>query len=103
MSLDAVDTAVAGYASKATVAGAIGGAAGWWSGVDWLGLVGLTVAVGGFAINSYFKRRQDRRDTARRADEHAEHVARMKRDELESQLRMQLMQHQMNSRMEAEE
>lgn len=103
MSLDAVDTAVAGYASKATVAGAIGGAAGWWSGVDWLGVIGLSIAVGGFAINGYFKRRQDRRDAARRADEHAEHVARMKRDELESQLRMQIMQRQINSNMEAEE
>ena len=104
MALDVVDTTIAGYATKATYgAAAFAGITGWLSQVDWVSITGLIIAAVTFCTNRHYKRRQDKRDRDRRAEEHAEHEARMKREELESQLRVQLMQHQMSSRTEAEE
>jgi len=91
MSLDVADSAVAAAASKVTYGSAAASVIGFVSSIDWVGLLGFVVAVGGLAVNVYFKRRQDKRDQIRLKDEQAERSARMKRDELESQARIAMM------------
>jgi hypothetical protein len=92
MSLDVADSAVAAAASKVTYGSAAASVIGFWSSIDWLGVLGFVVAFGGVAVNAYFKRRQDRRDQIRLKGEQAERAARMKRDELESQMRIAMME-----------
>lgn len=54
-----------GIKSSATTTwgGALAGLAGWLSSVNWLGLTGALVAVGGLAVNVYFQIRRDRRES----------------------------------------
>lgn len=49
------------WASNATYGGAGVGIMGAFNGVDWVAIIGLTVAVGGFFVNLYFKAKENRR------------------------------------------
>lgn len=91
MNLDMADSAVAAAASKVTYGSAAASVIGFLSSIDWIGVLGFVVAIGGLAVTIYFKQRQDRRDRIRLKGEQAERAARMKRDELESQARIAMM------------
>jgi hypothetical protein len=50
--------------SNATMTGgAVSGVVAWLMSIDWLGLLGATLAVLGFAVNLYFQARRDRRES----------------------------------------
>ncbi len=57
----AFEAAAASGASKATYTGAGASVAAGVSGNDWMAILGLLVAVAGFAVNLYYKRKEDRR------------------------------------------
>lgn len=97
------EAAVTSLASKATWGGGItASVVGALRGLDWVAIIGATVAIGGMLINWYYKREQSRRDADSRkrsqeieaqrlkmeADEHAQ---RMKLSELEMQARLALL------------
>lgn len=60
----AVEAAAISTANKTMVGGAVTGAVGWLSQVNWVGAVGALVAVVGLAANIYFQIRRDRRESA---------------------------------------
>lgn len=49
------------YASNATYSGASAGVIGLISGIDWITIIGVSVAVGGFFVNWYYKIKENRR------------------------------------------
>ncbi|PXX60697.1 Bacteriophage holin family, superfamily II-like [Pseudomonas sp. LAMO17WK12:I10] len=59
-------------ANKGMAVGAVTGAVGWLSQVNWIGIAGVVVAVVGLlvstAINTYFQMRRDRRESAESAE-----------------------------------
>lgn len=67
----AVETTAAAIGSKATLTGGATSAAGFFMGINWIGWIGVGVAVLGLLINFYFSYQRDRR-------EQQEHEARMK-------------------------
>ena len=60
----------ASIANKGMAVGAVTGAVGWLSQVNWIGIAGVVVAVIGLLVSTYFQMRRDRR-------EHAESQARI--------------------------
>lgn len=58
----AVEAAGVASANKLIGGGAIAGAAGWISQINWIGLSGVLVAVIGLFINLYFQHRRDKRE-----------------------------------------
>lgn len=76
-----MDVVGASVANKVTGAGAVTGAFGWLVDINWIGLAGVGIAVLGFAVNTYFQVRKDRREAAekeeRRLREAAESAARI--------------------------
>lgn len=67
----AAEASVAAIGSKATLTGGATSAAGFFMGINWIGWIGVGVAVLGLLINFYFSYQRDRR-------EQQEHEARMK-------------------------
>jgi formate-dependent nitrite reductase membrane component NrfD len=65
------ETSAAALGSKATVTGGAASAAGFFMGIDWMGWVGIGVAILGLLINVYFSWQRNQR-------EKAEHSLRMK-------------------------
>lgn len=63
----AIEVVGASMANKTTVAGALTGAVGWLAQINWVGLIGVLVAVLGLAANIYFQIRRDRREAAESA------------------------------------
>ena len=63
----AIEVVGASMANKTTVAGAVTGAVGWLAQINWVGLIGVLVAVLGLAANIYFQIRRDRREAAESA------------------------------------
>lgn len=95
----AADAAIASSASKATLAGgATATAVGFFQGIDWMGLGGLMIAIAGGLISLYFKSRQDKRNQILLAGQEEERKARMRRDDLEAQLRRQLLEREIAGR-----
>ncbi|MDQ8936659.1 holin [Acinetobacter rudis] len=70
----AAEASVAAIGSKATLTGGATSAAGFFMGINWIGWIGVGVAVLGLLINFYFSYQRDRR-------ERREHLARMKQIE----------------------
>lgn len=62
-----VEAVGASVASKGMMVGAATGVAGWLSQVNWIGITGVGIAVLGFAVNTYFQIRRDRREDAESA------------------------------------
>lgn len=59
----AFDTSIAATGGKtAGIGGALAAAASWVSGVNWVTVSGVLVAVGGFIVNLYFNYRRDLRE-----------------------------------------
>lgn len=58
----AMDTAAASLADKVTAGGAVTGVAGWFMQINWIGLIGVLIALGGFALSWYFQIKRDRRE-----------------------------------------
>ena len=58
------DVAGVSTAHKVTVTGAMTGALGWMTQIDWLGVSGFVIAVAGIGINMFFQLRRDRREAA---------------------------------------
>jgi len=54
--------AVEGIANKTTLGGATAGAIGYLANVNWIGLLGTLVAIGGFAVSFWFQWRRDKRE-----------------------------------------
>lgn len=94
----AADAAIASGAGKTSFWAAItSGASGLVGGIDWISTGGFLIALCSLCVSWYFKRGQAQRDLEfkRREDErqdkaaddaHAEHLARMRQMELESQM-----------------
>lgn len=66
----ALDTAAISTANTTMATGGFTGLAGFLLSINWLGLIGATVAVIGLAANIYFQLRRDKR-------EHLEHLERL--------------------------
>lgn len=62
--LESLGTSVA---SKTTVVGGLTGAFGWLAQINWVGLIGVAVAIVGLLFNIYFQVRRDRREAAESA------------------------------------
>jgi len=60
----AVEAAGISVANKTMIGGAATGLVGWLSQVNWIGVIGVAVAVVGLAANIYFQVRRDRRESA---------------------------------------
>lgn len=60
----AVDAAAISVANKTMAGGAVTGAVGWLSQINWVGATGALVAIIGLAANIYFQIRRDRRESA---------------------------------------
>lgn len=58
----AIDAAAASLADKVTTGGAVTGVVGWAMQINWIGLTGLLVALGGVLISWYFQAKRDRRE-----------------------------------------
>ncbi len=63
----AIDAAVISVATKTTWSGAGTGLLGFLASVNWMGLAGVLVALGGLGVNLYFQVRRDRRESAESA------------------------------------
>jgi len=57
------EAAAIAVSSKTTTAGAATGVLGWLLSVNWIGWAGILIAVASLAVNVYFLRRRDRRET----------------------------------------
>lgn len=57
-----VDAAVVSITNKSMLGGAIAGAFGWLAQINWIGLGGFLIALGGLAVNFYFQHRRDKRE-----------------------------------------
>jgi uncharacterized membrane protein YebE (DUF533 family) len=62
-----IDQVASSVSDKVTWTGAFTGLLGWFAQVNWIGLVGAVVAVGGLAANVYFQHRRDKREAAESA------------------------------------
>ena len=58
----AIEASALSYSGKSMSAGAIAGAVGWASQVNWLGLIGAAVAIIGLAVNFYFQMQRNKRE-----------------------------------------
>lgn len=58
------DAAGISIANKTMLGGAATGLVGWFSQINWVGVIGAAVAVVGLASNIYFQMRRDRRESA---------------------------------------
>lgn len=74
----------AAVANKVTQVGAAAGLTGWLMTVNWIGWVGVAIALAGFGFNVYFQHRRDKREQAEREE-------RRWRAEREHQLRMEAL------------
>lgn len=59
----AIDAAMSSAADKTTWGGAAMGFVGWLASINWIGLIGVLVAVIGLAANIWFQYRKDRRES----------------------------------------
>lgn len=75
---ETASAAAASVASKATYVGAAGSGLGWLTHSELLGLAGLLLAAGGFAVNAAVSWRRDRREAAEHRMRAREHAARMR-------------------------
>lgn len=57
-----IETVTESVANKTTLGGAITGLFGYVSSINWIGLIGVLVAVGGFAVSFWFQWRRDKRE-----------------------------------------
>lgn len=73
----AIEATVTSLANKATGAGAGLALYGGWAASDIAAIGGLLIAVIGFCVTVYYKRKADRRDAAQEARETEEHSLRM--------------------------
>ncbi|QYM71391.1 holin [Pseudomonas sp. So3.2b] len=73
-----VEVVGASIANKGMAVGAVTGAVGWLSQVNWIGIAGVVVAVVGLLVSTYFQIRRDRREAAESAARTAESAARVK-------------------------
>lgn len=64
-------------ANNTTLSGAVAGVAGWAMSVNWVGLLGLLVAVAGFLISWHYQRKRYRLEAESKERERIEHEARM--------------------------
>ena len=62
-----VEVVGASIANKGMAVGAVTGAVGWLSQVNWIGIAGVVVAVVGLLVSTYFQVRRDRREQAESA------------------------------------
>lgn len=80
---EALEATAAALASKAattvTYTFSIGSVIAYMASAQFVGFIGLLVALGSFFVNSYYKRKEDRRREAADQREREEHEARMKR------------------------
>lgn len=76
MKTEAVEAAVAASATKATYGGVATIGLGWVLSDGFAVLMGLVLGLAGFAVNLYFRKRQDRREER----EHALRIAAIERD-----------------------
>lgn len=58
-----MEVSAVSFGNKMMTGGALAGAAGWVSQINWVGLTGAAVAVIGLAVSVYFQVRKDRRET----------------------------------------
>ncbi len=65
------EASAAAVGAKFTAGGGFGGAAGFWLGFNWLGWIGVGIAIAGLLVNAYFSFQRDKR-------EKAEHALRMR-------------------------
>ncbi|QHI29332.1 hypothetical protein AhaeINNSZ174_07570 [Acinetobacter haemolyticus] len=56
-----VAAGISGAASKTTYVGAVGGFFGYLASVDVIAWLGIFIAVAGFAVNLYYKRKENKR------------------------------------------
>lgn len=63
----AIDAAGISLATKTTWSGAGTGILGFLASVNWIGLAGVLIALGGLCANLYFQARRDRRESAESA------------------------------------
>lgn len=68
----------AGVASKITAGGAVGAGAAWWLSSTFFGLVGAIVAVLGFVVSVYYRRKEYRFKLEQNERDKREHEARMR-------------------------
>lgn len=78
-------TVGASVANKTTYTGALTGVVGWWTQIDLISVIGLSLAVIGFFFNLYFQYRRDKR-------EEQESAARTRREEIESAARLRVLE-----------
>lgn len=64
---DSIDAVASAAANKTMWVGAWSGMMGWAADINWLGLLGFMVALGGMVANIYFARRRDAREAAESA------------------------------------
>lgn len=60
----ALEVGAISIANKTTLTGALTGLAGWAASFNWIGLIGVIVAVAGLMANIFFQARRDRREAA---------------------------------------
>lgn len=60
----ALEVGAISIANKTTLTGALTGLAGWAASFNWIGLIGVIVAVAGLMANILFQARRDRREAA---------------------------------------
>lgn len=57
-----IESTAVSVASKTTGSGAAIGLVGFFAQVNWIGVLGVVIALGGLAVNVYFSHRRDRRE-----------------------------------------
>lgn len=57
--------------------GGLAGLVAWVEAINWLGLIGALVAIGGFLVNLYFQAQRNKREKAQDMRDQLEHEARM--------------------------
>lgn len=59
----AAEQSIISVADKTMGGGAVAGLVGFLSEINWIGLIGALVAIGGLAVSVYFQHRRDRRES----------------------------------------
>lgn len=77
MNEEAIDAAAGSIAAKITVGSGAGTALAMWASIDWLGVLGVVVALAGLYTTWHYKRKQDRRAEKKAADDHEESLAKI--------------------------
>ena len=60
---EAAEKTIVSIADKTMGGGAIAGIVGFLSEINWIGLIGALVAIGGLVVSVYFQHRRDRRES----------------------------------------